>query len=540
MLSIIVMGTDSKSVGAAALKQLGEQDYPLDKIKEIVVQGGDASALPSSWKGVVRDFSTKDADDVDLTKEFGACSGTVLAFWGDDHVSPSHRLKTQVLAAAEGSASLLQQTWFYDPADSDWSKVTYWPTKDFQSFLESMNSSKPVGYAELMVTTDPLTLCAPKALLVDASQRVKFRGSPIEEIKLLYDHIAESKPRLLGDKELSWAAVRAPPSVTVFEAAKPAGALRKLAEFVWPKGVGGKERLDSVLMQIKDTKMAPAKAVDSLLHEALKKPLSDFEIKRVRKALAERLAELKDKESGPAVNDAIKELLSWEGLVRGKGNQQMARNFGLFWAAFVELRKYTTESADFWDMSSVGFVAEGLVRLGQRMWGTDERVNEAMTQLILQELNQKGDEELEEGELASKRISGDYFGALSLKSVLESMAYAALDIPVEKYPVNGLCSLAWALAEGNVLNQGVQMKVARGIIAEVDRMQPADVGKIFVAMEEKRWFKDQNTVAYLTESLMSRVRTLKKEDAGIAQMVAERQAEASEEVAKAQAAKTSR
>jgi len=61
-----------------------------------------------------------------LQKELAACTGDIVAVWGDDHVSSAHRLKFQVAAAmsekSASGASVLQPSWFFDPEDSDSSR----------------------------------------------------------------------------------------------------------------------------------------------------------------------------------------------------------------------------------------------------------------------------------------------------------------------------------------------------------------------------------------------------------------------------------
>ncbi|CAE7239464.1 RE2, partial [Symbiodinium sp. KB8] len=72
-------------------------------------------------------------------------------------------------------------------------------------------------------------------------------------------------------------------------------------------------------------------------------------------------------------------------------------------------------------------------------------------------------------------------------------------------------SKAWALATANVPLASLQIKVAKGILANIDKVMPPDIGKIFVAMHELEWFKDKDSIAYLTQALVARVQTLKQE-----------------------------
>mmetsp|Transcript_26978 Transcript_26978/g.47677 ORF Transcript_26978/g.47677 Transcript_26978/m.47677 type:complete len:120 (-) Transcript_26978:55-414(-) len=115
------------------------------------------------------------------------------------------------------------------------------------------------------------------------------------------------------------------------------------------------------------------------------------------------------------------------------------------------------------------------------------------------------------------------------------MAYAALDLPKEEMThVGAVASLAWALAVANVPLASLQIKVAKSVLANIDKVMPPDIGKIFVAMHEMEWFKDKDSIAYLTQALVARIQTLKREDPGLADVLAARVQEAEAE-AKAEA-----
>lgn len=265
-------------------------------------------------------------------------------------------------------------------------------------------------------------------------------------------------------------------------------------------------------LEVEDLKkLSPAAAIERLLVEESTQTVDDKSANRIRQAFAERLEEA----SASEVVAAITELLAWRGIATGQGDAQAARNFPAFFACFTAVRSHVKKNADFWDMRALGEGAEGLVRLGMKIWGSDNKVNEALAKALAQELyKSKG------GTLPAEFQTADFLGTLGLRELMETIAYAAVDLPQTKYPVNALASLAWALAEAKVENAGLQMKVARGIIADVDKLTPPDVGKLFIAMEDKRWFKDQNTIAYLTQALLSQVREMKKNDPGLVKILA--------------------
>lgn len=513
-VSVFLVSANSKVAALTSLQQLEGQDYPHELIKEIIIVGGQdtASDAPATLKGAVRDFASKDSDELDLRKELAGCGGDVVVFWGDDHVSPAHRLKAQVASALEGerTASVLQPTWFFDPVARDFLRVKEWPSAQYREFLETTGQTPVEGLAELMVSADPITLCARRSALEEASAQMASTGTPTEELKEMLTHIAEQRPQIMTD--LLWAAVRTPPEATQFEPGRPDSALEAWTQEAWPKGTD-KNALDAVVKEIKG--MKPALAIERLLAENVRKSLSGFDSKRLRQTMEQLFSSA----SSPEVTSAIAELSSWDGLAPGRGDVQMAKNFPIFFACFAALRKHTTENADFWNMQGLGENAEGLVKLASRIWGADQKVTEVLTKTLAQELYKNQANALPAGNLNN----AEFVGTLGLRKPLEEITYAAMEIPGKNFPVAALCSLAWALGEAGIENSGLQLKVARGVIAEVNKLTPADVGKLFVAMEEKRWFKDATTIGYLTEALIMQVKELKKNDPGLSKILAESQ-----------------
>jgi len=522
-ISVLVLSSDSKTASSNALRLLGEQDYPADRIQEVIVSGQSElmAAAPKSLKSVLKEFSSREPA-LNLAAELAACTGDVVAIWGDDHVSSAHRLKTQVAAAMSGSSksSVLQPSWFFDPDDSDFMKVRTWPIKEFEEFLTMSGGETappPKSMARMMVCADPLTLCGKRSDLLEASSGVEPSASPSEGLKDLLAQLvnAAKEPELLED--FAWAAVRAPPAATRFESTLPERVLSDLAKAAFPKeakGTDGKKELEEAVKEIQQVKPSPGDAIFSLLEIRSKKPATGFDLKRVRKAILERM----NAGGAPQVLEAIEALAEWDGLKPGKGGAQAARDLPVYFACFQALRDAVAENADFWDIKALAKVAEDLVKLGMKVWATDSEVNEALAKQLAQELYRANIEEM-----ATDRAlkTADIAGTLGLRPPLEAVAFAALDLPDSGMTASSLASLAWALAEGGVENASLQLKVAKGLINRATTMTPPDIGNAFIALHDRQWFKDKDSIAYLTEALMGQVRNLKQSDPGLRAILAQ-------------------
>jgi len=519
-LSVVLLNADSKVASQVALQQLAAQDYPSDRIQEVVVLGAaELSAdAPEALRPLLKDFGEAKNEALGLKSELQACTGDVVAFWGDDHVSTPSRLRTQVAAVMSGqeAASVLQPNWFFDPVSSDFLRVRKWPTTELQEAMEAEEAALPDGFAELMVCADPLTLCGKRDALMQVSGDLEPASAPSDELKdLMLRLLRVGKPAVIRD--LTWAAVRSPPSATLYEPATPDKVLVQIAEAAWPRGSGkARAAFGALLEEMKQKEMKPVEAVDRLLSEDVTKPLKQFDLERIRKAVTGTLAKATPSETSAA----ILEMLTWQGLVPGQGDAQAARNFPVFFATFQAIRSHVAENADFYDMVSLATIAEGIVKLATTMWATDARVNEVLAMILARELIGA-----DMREISDKTTStADVVGTLGLRDTLESMAYAAMDMPGEKYPVGALVNLAWAMGQGGIENGPLQMKVAKGIIGQVDKLTPPDIGKLFIVIHEQKWFKDDNTIRYLLECMMSQIKVLKQNDPGLAKILAAAQA----------------
>eukprot|EP00931_Biecheleriopsis_adriatica_P088775 TRINITY_DN63013_c0_g1_i1.p1 TRINITY_DN63013_c0_g1~~TRINITY_DN63013_c0_g1_i1.p1 ORF type:complete len:662 (-),score=161.72 TRINITY_DN63013_c0_g1_i1:61-1911(-) len=515
-ISVLVLNPESKLARPEALKQLAEQDYPLDQIKEVVVS--DASMLsalaPEVLQSLLRDFKSSNDLVLNVGQEIAACSGDMVVLWSDAQISAPHRLREQVAhAVATSAVTLLQPTWFYDPMTQGFQRINDWPSQ----MMEEMSN---LGISENLVKADVLTLCGDRATLAEACADVHADASPEVEFK----EVLQKLPQAQLMEDLNWASVRTPPALARYEAATPNKALVQLAEAAWPKGAvmagasSSQVSLSAIVKMVDDKQLGPVDAIGAYLTDEELDVITDRDLQKVRKSMEQSLLR-----GGPeSVADAVAAISSWEGLVIGKGDVKLARKFPIFYQAFGAVRSYCAENADFMDMRQLGQISESLVLLAKRMWASDEKVNQAMTTVLTKELWQESG-----GQLTEEKFStADVVGTLGLRPTMQAFAYAALDLPDSLLTADSLAALAWALSESEVENTALSRKVAKGIISRIEKVQPPDIGRLFIAMHERLWFKDDDVVEYLTKSLLSRIQDLKAEDPGIAKMLAEAQAEA--------------
>lgn len=509
-LSLLVVGRESKSAKLVALEQLALQDYPTDKIKEIVIYGADevASSAPDKIKGLLKDFSSSGL--MSLSAELSALSGEFVAVWGDDHVSSADRLQAQVAAALSGEGpTVLQPTWFYDVEDTSFLRVTSWPEVGPEAEQEM---SLPAGFVQLMVCADPLSLCGTKQAIAGAAAKVQPSDNPADSLKELMLGLQAKKPvKVMEDVE--WAALRAPPSVTKYEESSPQAHLAKLARDVRkldPVKSGKGFPLAATLEAIKKDRLDSVAAVRLILEQDAKRPLSQLEQKRLSKALFQLLNDA----SGADTVKIISELSEWYGLEPGNGDAKAVRNFPMFYSVFSALRAHVQEDADLFDSKTLGPIAEGLVTLGQKIWAVDEKVSEVLASLLISDVTGE-DEGADRG-----MVTADIMGTLGLRECMETIARAGIDSDTANAPVSSLASLARALAEVGVESTALQLKVAKGVINGSDKLTPPDIGNLWVALHEKQWFKEDQTIAYLTESMLRRVQEMKKNDPSLAAALA--------------------
>lgn len=520
-ISILILGSNSKVATPESLKILAEQDYPFVRIKEVVVSNAAklATSAPEALKKLLRDFVHPEIDTVNLRDEIVSCTGHMVAIWGDDQVSAPHRLRAQVARALSKKAvTVLQPTWFFDPLSQSFQEVQAWPTDqlEIEDGGDDTAAAQQNKLIKIFACSDLLTICGEKKLLAEAADSVQAAGTPQEEVKEVVQNIA----MIDIIEDFRWAAVRTPPVIARYAPGVPDKALVQLAKGAFPKASSskGQQLMDSVVKEIDTLKLSPADAINRLLSADNQQVLADTALQKIRRSVTDSL-----KRAGPeSVAAAVSTLRSWSGLAVGQGDVKAARIFPAFYEAFAAVRGYCAENADYFDMVQLGSIAEGLVLLATKMWATDDKVNDAMVMTLTKELYQQGFDK----PVGEKFTVASMAEMLGLKKVLQAMAYAALDIPNSLLQVNSLSSFAWALGEANVENSSLQIKVAKAIVANIDKVQPPDIGKIFVAMHERNWWKDDDSIAYLTQSLLSRVKQLKEQDPGIAKMIADAQAQA--------------
>jgi len=284
------------------------------------------------------------------------------------------------------------------------------------------------------------------------------------------------------------------------------------------KNVGfGQKNLDTVTEEIAGRDISPAEAVSILLCDEVDH--DELKLKRLRKVLDKSL----EKGGQASVAPMVLRMLEWDGLEpqqEKSHGMRSAKTFPIFFTAFAAVRSYCSENADFFSMEELGAVLKALATLARKMWAADDRVTGSMSMILNKELMDKRE--------ATSEIA-DVIGTLGLRQPFQAMAYAALDIPRDEMKhVDAVASMAWALAVANIQLASLQIKVAKGVIAHIDKVTPPDIGMLFETMHEMKWFKDEDAIAYLTQALVARIQTLKQEDPGLASMLAARTREAQE------------
>jgi len=363
------------------------------------------------------------------------------------------------------------------------------------------------------VRADALTLCGSRDALVEASKEVAPTSSSSDGLKELAS-ILQKGEVMHTIKDFEWASVGSPPSQTMYQRGKPQGSLVNIAETAWPKESAAltKGSYAKLCQEIEDKKLEPAQATEMILAQDTGKQAKPFDCDKINKVITKSL-----KASSPKQAAASLEVLTkWPGIQVGGGDAQAVRQFPAFFAVIQAVKHHINENADFFDMREIGQMAEALLTLARRMSAVDERVNEVMVTLIAKDFLGAAGGDASAIPTDAGLKTADFVGTVGLRDPLFALCSAAADAPLTNQPVKSLTSLAYALAESNIAHAGLSQKVARGIMQNIDKIQRDDVGKIFIAMHDKEWFKDEKTVAYLTESLMERVRVLKREDPNLA------------------------
>jgi len=518
-LSVVVLSPDGRVASSVALQQLAAQDYPMDRLKEVVVFGAEEvrSETPASLQALLKEFEKPEADSLNLHTELAGCSGDVVAFWGDDHVSSPTRLRKQVAdSMSAGRATLLRRTWFFDHESSKFAMVKKWPTAEL---AEAMKVSE--GFAELMVSVDSLTLCGSRDALVEASKTVEPTSSSSEGLKELASNLQKSDITHVV-KDFEWATVGSPPDQTVFQRGKPEGSLVKIAQTAWPKERATKSKFSyaSLCQEIEETKMKPAQAIEKILAQDTGKQAKPFDCEKIRRVVIKSLMDSSPQQAAAALDLMTK----WRGIQVGGGDAQAVRQFPAFFAVFQAMKHHINENADFFGMREIGEMAEALLLLSRRMSAADDKVRDIMVKLITTDFLGAAGGDAKAIPTDAGLKTADFVGAVGLRDPLFALCSAAADVPLTNQPVQSLTSLCYALAESNVMHPGLSQKVAKGIMNDIDKLRREDIGKVFIAMHDKEWFKDEKTVAYLTQSLQERARVLKREDPNLAAMLVANQA----------------
>jgi len=531
-LSVIVLNPTSKAADRFAIDQLAEQDYPVDQIREILVRDAEGfkDSAPQAFRPLLRELADASKANVLVASQLEACSGDMVAVWGDDQISTPSRLSAQVAASVAGGApTVLKWRWFYDTMDRDFLNVDEWDAEMFESFEASLkmatasgdtvseivgmtNRTVPDGLGELMVACDALTLCGSREALAGAAGKLRPKESPTEELKgLLTVLLKDSRPQVLDG--LEWASLASPPAGAKFELDKPEIALRRLADAAVPRSAAEQAgtMLDKTIMSIRDSNMKPADAVRLCLDKRPEEVPSELELKRLRTAVTATL----ERSTGADAHKALLVLTEWPGILPNQGNNEVLNFVPIHFAAFVAIREYVRENGDLMTMEELGPLAEGFVKLAQTMLGSDAKVSEKFIFYAQQDLYRTG----AGYEMSSADNTADIIKSVGLRECLTNLGYAAQEHPGVRFNVAAVASLAKGLAEANVVNKALATKVAKAVIADADKLRPPDIGKLFVALHEKKWFTDPMAEGYLTESMVAQIQNLKKQDQGLDQIV---------------------
>jgi hypothetical protein len=516
-ISVILLSTDSTETDSDTLARFAKQDYPLEEVKEILVANAEdvKATAPEALRPLLRDLSSA-SGILDIAAEIDSCSGSMVAFWGDDHISPPNRLTKQVAAAAKDkSVNVLKTTWFYDAVSQDFLKATEWMARQYEEFLKWQSSTADVqaGIGEYLLTSDPLTICGSREMLSEAAKScndAKADDSPSDKLEELVSSLFKTRQTKILDN-FEWAVARAPPNGCVLKSAEPQLQLVKLARKAFPK-ISTSGAVDALVVKIKEGDMKPAAAVQTILLKEPKAAPSDAELRRLRKALSETLV----KHTGRETLEAIQKLKEWYGIADKKGDKKAERIYPLYHTAFQAIRYHLFDNSDTMLMEELGPIAEDMVVLAKRMWNADTEVYKLVTDHCRKDLVESG--------LGNKVVSiadMKFTDLMGVKEALTNVAYAAQDCHGDTFSVQALSSLAWGLSEAGVQNRALSTKVARGIIADTLKLSPPDIHKLWASLNEHKWFQDETAEAYLAESLVAQVQELKKKDAAINQMTAD-------------------
>eukprot|EP00929_Paragymnodinium_shiwhaense_P016215 TRINITY_DN124429_c0_g1_i1.p1 TRINITY_DN124429_c0_g1~~TRINITY_DN124429_c0_g1_i1.p1 ORF type:complete len:661 (-),score=181.79 TRINITY_DN124429_c0_g1_i1:79-2061(-) len=525
-ISVVMLSPASKYAKKDALAQLQTQDYPADKIMEVILAEADETGkdAPSKLKPKIKDFVGASGTGAvfNFKEELKSMSGDYVALWSDDQVAPASRLKTQVAQAMKSNRpTVLKQNWFFNPEAWQLEEVTEWPISEFQEAMDAAQDgqSMPDSFAPMMIYAEPLSLCGKRETMTNAASRVKSSTSPNDELKELLLELlsgdAASPPQIMDN--VDWAVLRQPPAVAKTAAGKPPAGLREMVRAAWPsRKEMSKSWFEDALKDIQQNKLQPAAAIGRVLAEDAAKPLTKFELKKITKTIADTLVH----GSGVDVSAAVAALQDWFGLktdMEKSDIDKAVRNFPAYFACFKGLRSYVAEDADLVDTRVLGDLARGLVQLARRMWAADSLVTEVLVKITAEEMYGTSEADM------PAPGGADIVGTLGLRRPLEGIAYAALDIPDDatEYPVSQLVSLAWGLSEAQVQNAALQNKVAKLIVRGSTKMTPPDIGYLFHALNNKEWFKDKDAIAYLTEAMLARAQELKRNDAGLRKTLAD-------------------
>ncbi|CAK0837927.1 unnamed protein product [Prorocentrum cordatum] len=108
----------------------------------------------------------------------------------------------------------------------------------------------------------------------------------------------------------------------------------------------------------------------------------------------------------------------------------------------------------------------------------------------------------------------------SCSSGIRIGAHVPWSDPHEPFDYSAVVELCFAMGRGVGPTEKVAgAEVAKAVIADADKLRPPDIGKLFVALHEKKWFTDPMAEGYLTESLVAQIQNLKKQDQGLDQIV---------------------
>lgn len=526
-LSVVVIGTEISAQQAVA--KLGAQDYPEDKVEEVLILG---ECKNQKLSGALASKARSLGAAASLADALAGCSGEMVALWGDDHVSVPDRLRRQVAkVVASKSVSALRFDWFFTPAGAQFSKpcpriddgaeaFSATAPEGFEATDIEQNMSMPEGFLESAPDMDPKTMCGPRALLAGAASKATkafMMGSDASE-RDVDDEIFLAMSQLPTvpsvPQGVEWVAARAPPPGMDVEAKAegPGPSLVDAARAAFPAPAG------STTSPLDALRADPS--VDAFVKSLLGMDMSllrQLSTTQVRTAMQEHIEGCR----GDDLADAVATLTAWSGVLPNKARRADVKRAPYFVSATSAIREHLRSKAEDMHYTSLGPLAENVVKFCLGFFAADGIVlDEFMNAMSMDPYYRapRAKVNLAEGKNATEDIANAYVRALGFMEPLEAIGDAAR-FNAEDLPITGHASIAWAFSQADIKDPGLADAMAKAAARDKDTVGPQEVGKLFVALGEKHWVRDAEAASYVLKALVARVQELKRADPNLANVI---------------------